>query len=198
MTANHRYVGSSERCRVCNYTRNHVIHRTLSDMMEFDHVIEVRHDGAIVDRADVWAPELHDGELCTSADWNLLDGFSGQYRYSGPMMHQSEFIGGYMERYIRENPGLYVSLVSHPACDEDCEFCDGDGCEPTEWAVAYIMADDPDAEVPGIEHHLTGVSFCPRCRYRLILMSDDDGEGGIVTDTHTFADCDANIERGVS
>lgn len=171
---------------------------TLSDIMDFDHVIEIRHDGAIVDRADVWAPELCDGELPYGSDWHLLDGFSGQYRYSGPMMHQSEYVGGGMERYIRENPAIYVALVNTPMCADDCEFCDGEGCEPTEWAVAYMETPDPDDAVPGIEHHLTGVSYCPRCRYRLILMSDDDGDGGAVTDVHTFADCDANIERGLS
>lgn len=98
----------------------------LTDIMEFDHVIEIRPDGAIVERPDIYAPELYDGELADEG-WALLNGFSGQDRYAGPIMHPSEFIGGGMERFIRENPGIYVSLVDYPSDDS----------EPDGWAVAY-------------------------------------------------------------
>lgn len=118
--------------------------RTLSDIMEFDHVIRVHPDGAITEPSGIWAPDLHDGELDQRPDgeWSLLDGFSGQYRYAGPIMHPSEFIGGGMETYIREHPGLYVSLVDYPICDDECEYCAGDGCEPDGWAVAYISEEE--------------------------------------------------------
>jgi hypothetical protein len=99
----------------------------LTDIMDFDHVIEVHEDGSITHRPDIFAPALHDGEL-EGDEWELLDGFSGQDRYSGPIMHQSEVIGGGMERFIRENPGIYVSLVDYPIDDEDSE--------PDGWAVA--------------------------------------------------------------
>lgn len=108
--------------------------RPLTDIMEFDHVIRVHDDGRITAPRGIWAPELHDGEL-DSAGWSLLDGFSGQYRYSGPIMHSSEFIGGGMETYIRETPGVYVSLVDYPVCGDDCENCD---CYPDGWAVAVL------------------------------------------------------------
>lgn len=99
--------------------------RTLSDIMDFDHVIEVHEDGTITEPKGIWAPELHDGEL-EGDEWFLLNGFSGQYRYSGPIMHPSEYIGGGMERYIRETPGVYVALVDYPSDDD----------EPDGWAVA--------------------------------------------------------------
>ena len=95
--------------------------KTLNDIMEFEHVIEVHEDGTITDRNDLYAPSLLDGEL-DSSEWTMLSGFSGQDRYSGPIMHNSEYIGGGMEAYIRETPGVYVVVVSDysPTCDK-CE-----------------------------------------------------------------------------
>lgn len=104
--------------------------RPLNDIMEFDHVIEVHADGSVTDGPPgVYAPDLYESELSCGPDdgWSLMDGYSGQQGYSGPCMHQSEFIGGGMERDILAKPGLYVALVGYP--DDDSE--------PTEWAVAY-------------------------------------------------------------
>lgn len=98
----------------------------LNDVMEFDHVVMVRDDGTVTDGpAGVYAPELFDGELMGEG-WELLDGYSGQYRYSGPIMHSSEYIGGSMERDILAEPGMYVALVDYPSDDG----------EPDGWAVA--------------------------------------------------------------
>jgi hypothetical protein len=108
--------------------------RPLNEIMEFDHVIRVLPDGSIQERVEgVYAPELYDGELAPSDEengWWLMNGYSGQHGYSGPIMHQSEFIGGGMERDIRNTPGLYVALANMPT--------DGDMEEITGWAVAYI------------------------------------------------------------
>jgi hypothetical protein len=98
----------------------------LNDMMEFDHVIEVHADGSVTDANDVYAPDLFDDELM-SDDWTLLNGYSGQSGYSGPIMHNSEFIGGQLERDILAEPGYYVALVNN-SLDDD---------EPEGWAVAY-------------------------------------------------------------
>jgi len=106
----------------------------LNDIMEFGRVIEVHEDGSITDApAGIYAPGLMNDEL-ESGEWEMLDGFSGQDRYSGPIMHNSEYIGGAMERYIRESPGIYVALVSY-YCSEDGgggEFED----DAEGWAVA--------------------------------------------------------------
>jgi hypothetical protein len=102
--------------------------KALSNLMEFDHAIRVDDNGEVFDDvAAIWAPTLCDGELDTES-WSLLDGYSGQDRYSGPMMHQSEFIGGRMARDILDTPGIYVALVNYQS----------DGVEPTEWAVARM------------------------------------------------------------
>lgn len=102
----------------------------LNDRMGFDHVVEVTESGEVIDRPDVWAPELHDGELSAREgdSWSLLNGWSGQDRYPGPIMHASEYIGGGMERWILETPGIYVALVDYPS----------DGDEPDGWAVATL------------------------------------------------------------
>lgn len=99
--------------------------KPLNDIMEIDHVIEVTDSGEIIERGDVYAPDLHDSQLDDDT-WSLMNGYSGQYGYSGPIMHSSEFVGGRMERDIRDTPGLYVSLVDY--------LSDG---EPEGWAVAF-------------------------------------------------------------
>lgn len=108
----------------------------LSSLMGFDHVIQVHADGMVTDAPDtVHAPDLYDGELHHSPgspEWTLMDGYSGQYGYSGPLMHQSEFIGGGLARDILAAPGYYVALIDVTSDDE-----------PTEWAVA--RADAPRA-----------------------------------------------------
>lgn len=102
----------------------------LNDVMEFDHVIRVHEDGTVTDGVkNVWAPEVYsedDGPPAMNGDWKLMNGYSGQDRYSGPIMHPSEFIGGQMARDILETPGLYVAIV--------VDTIDG---EADGWAVAY-------------------------------------------------------------
>ena len=99
--------------------------RTLSDRMDFDHVVQVHDDGTVTDADNVYAPDLYDEEL-QGTEWSLLDGYSGQYGYSGPMMHPSEYIGGGLARDILAQPGYYVSLVAYDENGEDFG-----------WAVAY-------------------------------------------------------------
>lgn len=107
-------------------TGMNVTRDTLNDVMQFDHVIRVRDDGTVENVADVYAPELYDGELL-SEDWTLLTGYTGQYGYRGPIMHNSEFIGGRLADDILSTPGVYVALVNEPS--------DGDE-DPEGWAVA--------------------------------------------------------------
>jgi hypothetical protein len=101
--------------------------------MEFDHVIRVHDDGTVTSVPGARVPELFDEELY-SPEWSLMNGYSGQYGYAGPIMHSSEFIGGGLERDILAQPGLYVSLVSYVTTeDEDDDDISG-------WAVAYREA----------------------------------------------------------
>lgn len=99
---------------------------TLNSIMEFDRVVEVHADGTVTARHDLYAPELHDGEMMGADEWSLLNGWSGQDGYPGPLMHASECIGGGMARWILETPGIYVALVDYPLDDSEAES----------WAVA--------------------------------------------------------------
>lgn len=103
----------------------------LNERMDFDHVIEVHSDGSITDRNDLYAPECYGNEgggieYGGATGWTPLDGYSGQERYSGPIMHESESIGGRMERDIRQTPGIYVTVEVTDLDDQE---------HPYGWAV---------------------------------------------------------------
>jgi len=117
----------------------------LNAFMEFGHVIRVV-DGVASDTdipsvIHTWAPSVYDGELdqLPGHRWSLLKGWSNQDRYSGPIMHDSEFIGGSLAQHILDTPGYWVALVSDYFCGEDCDQDDHEDCEMiTEgWALAF-------------------------------------------------------------
>jgi len=129
----------------------------LNAVMAFDHVIRVHPGGdatgALVsdppnDRA-YWAPEVMDTEIVSGgvdADrpedpgWTLLTGYTGQDRYTGPGMHDSEYIGGRLAADILSTPGLYVAIAD--------TFSD-DG-EPEGWIVAHKpLPEDPAPRTTG-------------------------------------------------
>lgn len=104
--------------------------RTLNDIMQPDHVIRVK-GGVITESgfpASVHAPELmigtdadgsilaeHERHLIQDAKrygWDVQTGWSGQYSYSGPIMHSSEYIGGALADHIRETDGYWVAVVA--------------------------------------------------------------------------------------
>lgn len=89
------------------------MNETLSQMMEFDTVVEVLDDGSVIYRHDLHAPELYasDGKHDEIDGWTLLEGYTGQYGYRGPIMHNCELIGGRLEQDILETPGVYVALA---------------------------------------------------------------------------------------
>lgn len=122
--------------------------QTLKAFMEIDHVICVEEGGRIHDDVTgVYAPEVtvetdsdgqildeHDAQMIAnvrSQGWELLNGWSGQYGYAGPIMHPSEFVGGDLEKHIRETPGVYV--VTTVACEPNGWSDD----EQAGWAIAY-------------------------------------------------------------
>jgi hypothetical protein len=112
----------------------------LSDLMEFDHPITVTDDGRVIDGpAGVYAPDLYDDDL-DSDSWELLNGYSGQDRYAGPIMHPSEFIGGGMARDILSEPGTYVAVAAYYSAEFTHEAC-GAGSVQCRHCDAYIMPD---------------------------------------------------------
>lgn len=158
------------------------VDKPLNDIMEIDHVVRVHRDGQITS-GNIGAPtepDVLDGDLASSdGPWSLMRGYSGQElrnRAENAVLHNSEFIGGGLERDIRAVPGLYVALVMHwsptcTECDQDAGFeenevshhFDADGNVDHEkdadhvalipeddvegWVVAYIH-DDPYLDIP--------------------------------------------------
>ncbi len=130
----------------------------LDDVMEFDHVIRVNADGTVTDRVE-GAPYFDEAARCYLVDpeawlwedefnlpegWSLMNGYSGQQGYRGPVMHTSEYIGGGMARDILETPGDYVLLAVESDCGYTQEFCSeetGCDCEPAGWVVATKPAE---------------------------------------------------------
>lgn len=88
---------------------------------------------------DLHAPEIvyvDQGDLYTldNADgWRAMRGYTGQYGYSGPIMHNSERLGGRMAEDIVETPGVYVLVIVDDYEDDDT---------PAGWAVLKLI-DDP-------------------------------------------------------
>ncbi len=116
-------------------TRENVTSFNLNSVMDFDHVIRVHSDGTVSDETNVHAPDL-DGDSVTSG-WTLMTGYSGQDGYSGPIMHESEFIGGAMASDILATPGIYVALVSYGVNEaEDMDDLIGNELSVDGWAVA--------------------------------------------------------------
>lgn len=167
-------------------------HSDLKDRMDFDHVVSILPGGRIEDGPDgIHAPDL----FCTDEEdyvreaeregWSLLSGYTGQYGYSGVLLHSSEFIGGGLAEHILTNPGLYVAMVAE--CDpeecgcgweEECECQSEEECtcactcetEPAGWAVAFRPMIRP-----------SGAYRCPCCGddfYGTAYVCDEcDGSG---------------------
>jgi hypothetical protein len=124
----------------------------LNDVMEFDRVIRVLADGTVETRVqNMRAPEVYmhfrDEESSRKPDiaapWQLMNGYSGQDRYSGPIMHESEFIGGGMARDILGQPGWYVAVIVTDVSAEAAQE-EADGVPDSDiagWAVAYQVDD---------------------------------------------------------
>ena len=112
--------------------------RTLNDLMEFDHPVIIHPDGTVTDApADLYAPNLLDEEL-DDKDWEFFTyGYTGQYSYIGPIMHNSEFIGGRLERDLLANPGIYVVVAAYWMPDEDDDEDEGTVIEG--WAVCRYV-----------------------------------------------------------
>lgn len=119
---------------------DNVTRDNLNALMEFDHVIEVHADGTVTEPTAIWAPEVsmvrsdpRNPQISSRQGWELLNGYSGQFTYSGPIMHDSEYIGGKMADDILAEPGVYVAVVVSDDDAEDEEDRDAG------WAVARLV-----------------------------------------------------------
>lgn len=153
LTLHERLYGWIEgsRCGVALQNIRTVSSDDLSEHMEFDHVIFSFGNGRIADVVGIWAPsftQFQEHGAWTEAEnddpdspWSLMHGYTGQHGYSGPWMHESEFIGGRMARDILSTPGLFVAIYPSLIANDPEEDSEADT-----WAVAYISENIPGAE----------------------------------------------------
>lgn len=159
----------------------------LNAKMTIDHVVYVSEDGTVTDANRAYAPEVncdysgpfdeaqildeHERDMIESLKsqgWSVENGWSGQYRYSGPIMHASEYIGGNLAEHVLQTPGLWVavSVELHPE-DEDAES------ESAGWLLLHREAvhyglnrtacgDLPESEDNGCTTEVKDVT-CPVC-----------------------------------
>lgn len=117
---------------------------SLNSMVEFDSPFEVHEDGTVTTYLpSVYGPEVSedlddDGQsvgkpTISGAGWDFVDGYSGQSGYSGPVMHNSEYLGGGMARDVLAEPGIYC-VTTVEANDPNWDYS-VENPEPTGWAL---------------------------------------------------------------
>lgn len=117
-------------------TRRHVDPADLDAALSDYAVIYSHGDGTVSDVSGVHAPEWDTEDGADPADpagWELLRGYTGQWGYSGPVMHASEYVGGALARDILDTPGTYAVVYVSDLDDLDAG--------PYGWAVAHIPAE---------------------------------------------------------
>lgn len=126
---------------------------TLDSAVAFDCPFTVLHgnrDGVfVIDpiMPNVYAPEPVRGEDDNAPDgWEWAsDGYTGQYGYNGPHLHNSETLSGGLARDILATPGVYVVCAVEWECDhgpndmyvEDCQENHAEG-----WVVLRLTEND--------------------------------------------------------
>lgn len=109
---------------------------------EFDYVYTLTTAGEIV-TTDLSAPDVQHSpggdvliESGMPTQWRALTGYTGQYGYSGAVMHPSEQWGEWAINALRERAdGADISFSVVEVRDADGSFPDGD---PIGWAVTYL------------------------------------------------------------
>ena len=136
---------------------------SLSSILEFDHVVYIAEDGTPTDPRDlpgnhpardalpVYAPEVYDpsGDNVEidgdTKGWRLItSGLTGQDRYNGPWLHDSELIEGGVANRILDHAeshggGYYVAVYA--TYSYECEECGGAGL-----VVVPVNPLEPDGE----------------------------------------------------
>lgn len=108
---------------------------------EFEAVWTIRGDSVLPCRGPLWAPDAYvdsDGRDCLSgAGWSFVSGgWTGQYGYSGPVMHPSEQVGEGIAVSLSELSVDYLAFALVVVEDLDDEE------NPAGWAVVgYSGAD---------------------------------------------------------
>lgn len=110
---------------------------------DFDNVYRLTPEGHIAEARDLYAPDVSHSEtedITIDGDWSALTGHTGQYAYSGAVMHPSEQWGDWAITALTE----IAQQTGQPLAFSVVEVRDTDGCypdgDPIGWAVTYRAA----------------------------------------------------------
>lgn len=125
---------------------------TLNGAVEFDAPFHVHDDRrTITDHTGLYAPDVYDdpdGDVTVDGnDWEALTGHTGQYGYSGAVMHESETLSGGLAERILSEGGTYVVVVveqntNHLDPDSDYDEIIDARNNPAGWAVLRYTGGD--------------------------------------------------------
>lgn len=133
--------------------------------IEFHSVYESDGNGNVWVRDDIPTPEMEPGNpqsdgtfsepeisahAIESYGWDLLTGFTGQYSYNGPVMHDSETLSGGLWGHILDTPMLFSPQVAeyypdHEGFDSEDdyqEYISAYGLDYEGWVVAYVETEN--------------------------------------------------------
>lgn len=113
----------------------------LDRWVEFDSPFEVLRHGYVIQRHDVLGATYLDDHLDSSKWETWSQGYTGQDSYNGPVMHNSEFLGGRMAQDLLDEPGVYVLTAAEWSPDEDDENGDTD-LYAEGWVIARLKDDE--------------------------------------------------------
>lgn len=106
--------------------------------LDFDHPFTIDVNGDVQDVPNEWAPnvchsETDDIEIDDPAWEGAIEGCTGQYSYTGHVMHSSEFIGGSLARYIIDtnDAGTVFAIVAVEVTPDD----EDEEPEPAGWTI---------------------------------------------------------------
>lgn len=115
---------------------------TLHHLTDFDSPFRIAEGGYIKKATGIYAPDLLNDELSGAQGWEFINGFSGQDRYAGPIMHESEYLGGGMAQYVLDNPGVYVLVAAYYDPEDEAE---DSAVEIHGWALVRLKENSSSA-----------------------------------------------------
>lgn len=178
------------------YLRNPRMNHALDDLMDFGRVVAVMPDERAVaadegcNLIDVPAPTVRigysgsfeDAQILAEHDeamvadlrrqgWEVLNGWSRQYSYAGPIMHNSESVGGGLAERILEEPGYWVALEVIIYADPDDKESESDKAG---WIVARKIGSEDEiaARLGWIAEEMAPWHFDPKAERR--VWRDED------------------------
>ena len=131
--------------------RKHPDFGNIDAQTSLDTSFRIDENGTVVSGEGVYPPDVEcysDGKIDIQdrhREWEPVTGFSGQYGYSGPMMHASEAMdGSSMELYVRENPGVYA--VVNPLNGDYDPYGEDDDINNDSYTDSWVLLkENPEA-----------------------------------------------------